>query len=87
MPRKVPLILQLGCGHLALLPVVTTGLLAVDTFAVSLGYQAWREYRGQRPDNPRIVQTVLIVGPLMLLFLQYWLYDRVRDYFFPPVSA
>lgn len=87
MSRKVPLILQLGCGHLALLLVVTTVLLAADTFAVSLGYQAWREYRGQRPDNPRIVQTVLIVGPLVLLFLQYWLYDRVRNYFFPPQSA
>jgi len=87
MSRKVPLILQLGCGQLVALLVVTSVLLAADTFAVSLPYQAWREYRGQVPDNPRIVQTVLITGPLVLLVLQYWLYDRVRDYCYPPPSA
>jgi hypothetical protein len=84
MSRKVALLLQLGCGHLVALLLVTSVLLVVDTFAVSLGYQAWREYRGATADNPRIVQAVLIIGPLVLLFLQYWLYDRVRDFVFRP---
>ena len=86
MGRKVPLLLQLGCGHLVALLVVTSVLLVIDTFAVSLAYQAWSEYRGPRADNPRIVQAVLIIGPLVLLFLQYWLYDRVRDLVFKPAN-
>lgn len=86
MRRQVPLLLQLGCAHLLVLLIVTGGLLVIDTFAVSLAYGAWRDYRGQRVDNPRIVQAVLIIGPLVLLFLQYWIYDRVRDFVLRPES-
>jgi|GEM_PF-6233032 len=82
--RKVPALLQLGCAHLALLLLVTSVLLIADTFAVTVAYRSWLEFRGDRRPDPRIAQTVLIIGPLLLLFLQYWLYDRVRDWFFRP---
>ena len=86
--RKVPAILQLGCAHLILLLVVTSVLLVADTFAVTVAYRSWLEFRGERRPDPRIAQTVLIIGPLLLLFLQYWLYDRVRDWLFrPPVES
>jgi len=64
--------------------VVTAVLLVCNTLFVSIAHQTWMAlHHGQRYD-PRFAQTVLIIGPLILLFLQYWLYDRVRDWLFQP---
>ena len=82
--RKVPALLQLGCAHLVVMLISTSMLLVIDTYAISVAYQSWLELRGDRPHDPRIAQTVLIVGPLLLLFLQYWLYDRLRDWVLRP---
>lgn len=82
--RKVPTLLQLGCAHLIALLLVTSLLLIVDTFVVTIAYRSWLEFQGEKRPDPRIAQTVLISGPLLLLFLQYWLYDRVRDWLLRP---
>jgi hypothetical protein len=85
MPRrKVPALLQLGCAHLVALLLVTSLLLIVDTIVVTIAYRSWLEFQGEKRPDPRIAQTVLISGPLLLLFLQYWLYDRVRDWVLRP---
>ncbi|WP_254512231.1 hypothetical protein [Anatilimnocola floriformis] len=82
--RRVPALLQLGCAHLIVLLAATSVLLVADTFAVTIAYRSWLEFNGHSRPDPRIAQTVLIIGPLLLLFLQYWLYDRVRDWLFRP---
>lgn len=82
--RKVPSLLQLGCAHLVALLLVTSVLLIVDTFVVTIAYRSWLEFQGEKRPDPRLAQTVLISGPLLLLFLQYWLYDRVRDWLLRP---
>ena len=82
--RKVPQLLQLGCAHLCVMLVVTAVLLIVDTFVVTIAYRSWLEYWGDNRPDPRIAQTILIIGPLLLLFLQYWLYDRLRDWLLRP---
>lgn len=78
--RKIPALLQLGCAHLVALLLVTSLLLVIDTFVVTIAYRSWLEFQGEKRPDPRLAQTVLISGPLLLLFLQYWLYDRVRDW-------
>lgn len=83
-PRRVPALLQLGCAHLIAMLLTISLLLVVDTFVVSLAYQSWVEVRAGKRHDPRLAQTVLIVGPLVLLFLQYWLYDRLRDWVLRP---
>jgi CDP-diglyceride synthetase len=82
--RKIPALLQLGCAHLVALLLVTSVLLIVDTFVVTIAYRSWLEFQGEKRPDPRLAQTVLISGPLLLLFLQYWLYDRVRDWLLRP---
>lgn len=82
--KQVPALLQLGCAHLVVMLFATSLLLVADTFAISLAYQSWLELRGDRRHDPRFAQAVLIVGPLLLLFLQYWLYDRLRDWVLRP---
>lgn len=82
--RKIPALLQLGCAHLVALLLVTSLLLIVDTFVVTIAYRSWLEFQGEKRPDPRLAQTVLISGPLLLLFLQYWLYDRVRDWLLRP---
>jgi hypothetical protein len=82
--RKVPALLQLGCAHLIVLLLVTSLLLIVDTLVVTIAYRSWLEFQGEKRPDPRLAQTVLIIGPLLLLFLQYWLYDRVRDWLLRP---
>jgi CDP-diglyceride synthetase len=82
--RKVPALLQLGCAHLVALLLVTSLLLVIDTFVVTIAYRSWLEFQGEKRPDPRLAQTVLISGPLLLLFLQYWLYDRVRDWLLRP---
>lgn len=82
--KKVPQLLQLGCAHLCAMLLVTGVLLIADTFVVTIAYRSWLEFRGDKRPDPRLAQTVLIVGPLLLLFLQYWLYDRLRDWLIRP---
>jgi hypothetical protein len=78
-PRSVPPLVQLGCLHLVGILVVAGILLLGNTLAVTIAYQSWLEVRtGQRVD-PRLAQAVLIVGPLVLMFFQYWLFDLIRD--------
>lgn len=78
--RPVSPLLQLGCAQLVVILIVTGLLLLANTLAVSIAFQSWLEARGRRYD-PRLAQTILIVGPLLLLFVQYWLFDRVRERF------
>lgn len=82
--RKIPALLQLGCAHLIAMLLVTSLLLVVDTLVVTIAYRSWLEFQGEKRPDPRLAQTVLIIGPLLLLFLQYWLYDRVRDWLLRP---
>ncbi len=82
--RKVPVLLQLGCAHLVALLLMTSLLLIIDTFFVTIAYRSWLEFQGEKRPDPRIAQTVLISGPLLLLFLQFWLYDCVRDWVLRP---
>jgi hypothetical protein len=78
--RGVPMLLQLGCAHVSVLLIAAGCLLIVNTVAVSTMYQIWSDAQGNRRQDPRIAQTVLILCPLVLLFLQYWVYDRIRNW-------
>ncbi|WP_425613491.1 hypothetical protein NA78x_003323 [Anatilimnocola sp. NA78] len=80
----VPALLQLGCAHLLGVLAVTAVLLVCNTLFVSIAHQTWTALRHGKSYDPRIAQTILIIGPLLLLFLQYWLYDRVRDWLLRP---
>ncbi|QDU28725.1 hypothetical protein ETAA8_38300 [Anatilimnocola aggregata] len=82
--RQVPAVLQLGCAHLLGILAITGVLLLFNTLAVSIAYQSWLEIRSSSRRDPRIAQTIVIIGPLLLLFLQYWLYDRLRDWLIRP---
>jgi hypothetical protein len=77
--RAAPLMVQLGCVHLFFILLAVGCLLAINTLAVSAAYQSWIHANGPRNLNPRTAQTILIFCPLLLLFLQYHLYDRLRD--------
>jgi hypothetical protein len=79
-PRRVPMLLQLGCAHVAMMLVAAGCLLVVNTLVVSSVYPIWADGQGNRRQDPRIAQTFLILCPLILLFLQYWLYDRIRNW-------
>jgi hypothetical protein len=84
--RWAPMFLQLGCGQLIAILLSAGLLLLFDTLAVSLAYQTWIGLREERRHDPRIAQTILIICPLILLFLQYWLYDRVRNWLSWPLA-
>lgn len=78
--QRVPPLLQLGCAHVLLLLIGAGCLLLVNTLAVSFAYQTWQEARTGKRHDPRLAQTILIIAPLALLFVQYCLYDGVRNW-------
>lgn len=71
-----------GCGFLVLTCVGVCLLLAINGVLVALFYN-WLQRMGLAwPSRPRLGQTLLFVGPIMLIFLEWWLIDVCTGYGF-----
>lgn len=81
--RRPSLLLRLGCGHLLGSLVLACALLTLNGIAVASLYHSWAGRLTDFWRNPRIAQTILFLGPLLLLVVQWWAIDVIVDYFRP----
>lgn len=83
MKRLILHWLSLGAAQaLGFLVVAAVLLLLNSTLVASLFQVALDKFPGYM-RNQRINQGILFVAPVLLLVLEYWLYDRILDGLFP----
>ncbi|ADB17204.1 hypothetical protein Psta_2535 [Pirellula staleyi DSM 6068] len=88
-PLKIPkkpspaTITQLGCGHLVISIAVACALLLFNGLTVSSVYSGWASRLSDFWREPRIAQSILFLGPILLLVFQWWIYDLFLDRFWP----
>ena len=72
-----------GCGF-----VVVTGLLLVmnamllHLTCAALEKIPWESLQGVL-TNPKVIQAVLLIGSVLLVFVQWWLIERLTARWFP----
>jgi hypothetical protein len=84
-PRS-PFLTRLGCGHLALVLLVSCLLLVLNSLIVSnLLRTGWQSLPDALRDR-RYVQAIVFIGPVLLLVVQWWAWDVALDWLWPTRS-
>ena len=73
--------LHTGCGYVAVVTLVACVLLVINSFMVHAALSAYQEVAPPEMSEPRAQQAIQIVLPVILIFMEYWLYDRLVDRF------
>ena len=76
-----PFKLHTGCGYVSVVTLVACVLLVINSFMVHAGLSAYQEVAPAELSEPRAQQAIQIVLPVILIFMEYWLYDRLVDRF------
>ena len=79
--RDGPFKLHTGCGYVSVVTLVACVLLVINSFMVHAGLKAYQEVAPAELSEPRAQQAIQIVLPVILIFMEYWLYDRLVDRF------
>lgn len=71
--------LHTGCGYVFVITLIACVLLVVNSFMVQAALGAYQEFAPAELSEPKAQQALQIVMPVLLIFLEYWLYDRLVD--------
>jgi len=74
---------RLGCGFVALIVVVSCALLAINGLIVLNVLDATRQSLPPMLRQQRWVQTIVFLGPVLMLVVQWWAYDVAVDWLWP----
>lgn len=66
-----------GCGFLLLTCVFTCFFLVLNSVLVSSTYPLLENNGPPLFSQDKVTQVVLFVGPVLLLFLEWWIVDKV----------
>lgn len=72
---------RFGCGFLLVSAVLTCLLLAINALVVTNLVQAMLPE--SRTQNQRLAQAAVFLGPILLLFVEWWICDVALDWFRP----
>lgn len=77
---------RLGCGFLMVSAVLTCVMLAINGLIVTHLVQAYSP--GPQPlQNQRVAQAAVFLGPVVLLFVEWWICDVALDWLRPQRAA
>ena len=71
--------LHTGCSYLLVVTLVACVLLVLNSFMVLAGLNAYQEYGPRELNEPRAQQAIQVALPVLLIFMEYWLYDWFID--------
>ena len=71
-----------GVGHL-FWTLLVSSLLLVPNGALALTLLQWLRLFSEWFESPRIGQTLVFALPVALLFLEWWIFDRVGEWLSP----
>ncbi len=69
----------IGCGYLLKLTVGISALMIANSWLVGKVVDANMENVPDLFDDVRVYQFFQIFVPILLVCLQFWVYDRIRD--------
>ncbi len=72
-----------GCGFLLLTCVFTCFFLVLNSALVAKAYPALAQLGPDLLSHPRVKQIMMFVGPVALVFVEWWLVDLVVDVLTP----
>jgi hypothetical protein len=88
MPRTPPKPrTRLGCGFLLVSVVLTCVLLGINGLIVSNLFYASQVGLSEELKQPRVAQAVVFLGPVLLLFVEWWVCDVALDWLRPQRRA
>src|SRR5262245_44905122 len=77
---------RLGCGFLLVSTGLTCVLLAINGLIVTNLVAAYSP--GPLPlQNQRVAQAIVFLGPVTLLFVEWWIFDVTLDWLRPQRSV
>ncbi len=76
-----------GCGFLIFTCIFTCCFLAINALLVTSIYVWLFPYGPEFLREPRIRQVILFAGPIVLVVVEWWLFDLLIDYLAPNRAA
>ena len=69
----------IGCGYLLKLTVGIIALMIANSYLVGMFIQANIPYLPEVLQDVRVYQFFQIGLPFVMVLIQFWIYDRIRD--------
>jgi len=76
-----------GCGFLLFTCIVTCILLVLNSVLIIQFYPLLVVGGRGLLHHPRVVQMIMYIGPVILVFFEWWLVDLVIDLILPDRKA
>ena len=74
---------RLGCGYLLFTVVISCVLLTINGLIVTNAYYTIAVSMPPGSIHPRLGQTIVFLGPVFLLFIEWWVFDVTTDWLRP----
>ncbi|HEX5104199.1 MAG TPA: hypothetical protein VFV87_10335 [Pirellulaceae bacterium] len=74
---------RLGCGFLLLATVITCVMLTINGLIVTNAYYTIVVSTPPGTIHPRVGQAIVFLGPVLLLFVEWWAFDVATDWLHP----
>jgi hypothetical protein len=78
---------RLGCGFLLVSALLTCILLGINTLIVTNAYDASRQILPDGLRQKGAEQAILFLGPVLLLFIEWWVCDVAIDWLRPAAKS
>ena len=85
MPSRTspPAKTRLGCGFLVVSAILTCILLGINALIVTNAYDASRQALPETLRHKGAEQAILFLGPVLFLFIEWWICDVAIDWLRP----
>jgi hypothetical protein len=88
MPRTPPKPrARLGCGFIIVSLLLTCILLGMNGLIVTNVFYASQANLPQELRQPRVAQAIVFLGPVLLLLVEWWVFDVATDWLRPAGRA
>ena len=87
MPSTSPPHTRIGCGYLLVTIGITCLMLTINGMIVTNGYYTATVTMPPGSIPPRLGQAIVFLGPVLLLFLEWWVFDVTVDWLRPQQRA
>jgi len=77
---------RLGCGYLLFTILISCVLLTINGLIVTNAYYTAAVGMPSGTIHPRLGQAIVFLGPVLLLFLEWWIFDVATDWLRPATT-
>jgi hypothetical protein len=74
---------RLGCGYLLFAIAISCVLLTINGLIVTNAYYTFAVGMPSGTIHPRLGQAIVFLGPVLLLFVEWWIFDIATDWLRP----